>query len=140
MASFLKNNFSNYLWVTLFTIGIFFIFYLFLYRVPLDERNLLKNTKYTLAIVTSDWHYKDDSGVGVDYEYFINDKYYYKTSNIRVRKGEKYIIVYDSLNPNTHCLLNNYELSDTIIPPKNGWKYNEVPIPIDSAYIRNIIR
>lgn len=139
MVSFNKKNFINFIGIGVPIAAAFCILYLFVYKIPLDMRNLLKNTKYTVATVIHDWHYKNNHGTGVDYEYFVNGKYYYKTSNIRVQKGEQYILVYDSLNPNTHCLLTYYELTDSITPPKNGWKYEEIPIEIDSAEIREYI-
>lgn len=114
--------------------------YFYLIHLPHARKNTLKHSKYTIATIISDWHHRNDNGYGYDYDYFINGKRYRKTSNnVHAKKGERRLIMYDSLNPNHHCFLGYYELHDSITTPKNGWKYEQVPIAIDSAEIREYI-
>ena len=49
-------------------------------------KNISKRQKYTVASVISDWHHKDANGVGVDYEYIVNDRKYSNTINLDVKK------------------------------------------------------
>lgn len=51
-------------------------------------KDISKRKKYTLAIAISDWHHKDINGVGVDYEYFIEDRKYSNTINLDLKKGQ----------------------------------------------------
>lgn len=37
-------------------------------------KNISKRQKFTVALIISDWHHKDANGVGVDYEYIVNDR------------------------------------------------------------------
>lgn len=121
-------------------VGIFIIFYLFSLR---NQKTILKNQKYTLGIITSEFHHKTTGKpAGKDYEYKVRGRKYEKTaSRIRTKIGSKYLIIYDSLHPNRACLLRDYEINKEIkIEYKeDGWKPNEVPINIDTIQIRKFV-
>lgn len=106
----------------------------------INSRRLLKNAKYTVATVTSDWHHKNNTGVGVDYEYYVNEKSYGYTINLDLKKNEKYLIAYDSLKPSNCQILEIYPLTQNIISPINGWNLNELPIKINSEEIFDYIK
>lgn len=106
----------------------------------INSKSLLKNTKYTVATVTSDWHHKNNTGVGVDYQYYVNQKSYEYTINLDLKKNEKYLIAYDSLQPSNCQILEIYPLNQNIISPINGWNLNEVPININGEEILDYIK
>ena len=70
-----------------------------------DGNSINKNSKFTIATTVSEWHHKNNSGAGVDYEYIVNDKIYKKTRNVDAKKGDRYLIVFDSINPKRSCLI-----------------------------------
>ena len=98
-------------------------------------KNLIKYPKYTTAIIISDWHHKNTHGIGVDYEYYVNEKRYSYTVNLDLKKNNQYLLVYDSLKPSNCSILEMYPIIRDIPVPINGWKYNDVPIKIDSIEI-----
>ncbi len=104
-----------------------------------NKAKLLNNYKFTVARITTDWHYKNDNGIGVDYEYDVNKKKYSSTVNVDVKNNETYLLIYDSLNPRSCLVLEMYPIYDSIEPPKNGWKYEEVPIRVDTLRIKEHI-
>jgi len=104
-----------------------------------NKEQLLKNFKFTVARITSDWHYKNDNGIGVDYEYFVNKNRYSSTVNVDVKKNETYLLVYDSIKPRNCLVLEMYPIYDSIEPPKNGWKYEDLPIKVDTLRIKEHI-
>lgn len=106
----------------------------------INSRRLLENAKYTVATVTSDWHHKNNTGVGVDYEYYVNEKSYGYTINLDLKKNEKYLIAYDSLKPSNCQILEMYPLNSDIISPINGWDLNELPIKINSEEVFDYIK
>lgn len=105
----------------------------------INSKRLIKYTKYTTAIVTSDWHHKTNTGVGVDYEYHVNGRKYEYTINLDLKKNEKYLLAYDSLKPSNCVILETYPLNQNVISPVNGWNINELPIPVDSTTINDLI-
>lgn len=60
--------------------------------------DLLKSPKYTIGEAISDWHHKNNNGVGIDYKYHVNSITYSKTANISYQKGDKFLIIFDSIN------------------------------------------
>lgn len=105
----------------------------------INFKRLIKYTKYTTAIIKSDWHHKNNTGVGVDYEYSVNGKSYEFTINLDLKKNEKYLLAYDSLKPSNCQILEIYPLSKNIISPVNGWNLNEIPVKVNSEEIFNYI-
>ncbi len=105
----------------------------------INSKRLIKYTKYTTAIIKSDWHHKNNTGVGVDYEYSVNGKGYEFTINLDLKKNEKYLLAYDSLKPSNCQILEIYPLSKNIISPVNGWNLNEIPVKVNSEEIFNYI-
>ncbi|MDN4013379.1 hypothetical protein QX233_12960 [Chryseobacterium gambrini] len=102
-------------------------------------KNISKRKKYTLAVATSDWHHKNNNGIGVDYEYFIDSRKYYNTINLDLKKGQKYLLVFDSLHHENNVLLDIYPMDDFLSPPTNGWNIKELPIYVDTVKINNSI-
>lgn len=113
---------------------IFIIATLFLSQNNL--KNAKKNAKYTIAYVTSDWHQKNNRGVGTDFMYYVNGEKIEKTCANSLKKGSRYVVLYDSISPKNYIILYNHKLSNKIIAPVNGWDFNELPIKIDSADLK----
>ncbi|SHL32542.1 hypothetical protein [Chryseobacterium contaminans] len=104
---------------------------------------MLKNPRYTVGEAITDSHQKNNNGVGTDYQYQVNHKIYFKTTNCSYRKGDKFLIIFDSIKPKNAIVLGNYSienyLTDLKIPEK-GWKYQDVPFNIDSNIIRKYVQ
>ena len=98
--------------------------------------NRIKNSKFTIGQISSEWHTKSTfKNFGVDYEYKINDKTYSKQISVDLRKGNKYLVVYDSLSPKNAVLIPEYDMN-IYNSPKNGWNINELPIKINLDLIK----
>ncbi|MBT2622540.1 hypothetical protein [Chryseobacterium sp. ISL-6] len=104
-----------------------------------DAKRILKNPKYTIAVIVGDWHHKNNNGIGVDYEYMVNNQKYSSTINVDVKKGERYLLIFDSLKPKNHVLLDVYPIYESVNPPTKGWTLNEVRVKVDTAEIRNMV-
>ncbi|GEN69684.1 hypothetical protein [Chryseobacterium rhizosphaerae] len=102
-------------------------------------KNVSKRQKYTVALVISGWHHKDTHGIGVDYEYFVNNKKYSNTINLDLKKEQKYLLAFDSIVPENNVLLDIYPINDLSSFPINGWRIDELPIKVNSAEIHNLI-
>lgn len=102
---------------------------------------MLKQPKFTIAVISSKWHYKTTwKSPGVDFKLRINNEEFERTTRNNLKLGDKYLYIYDSLSYNySGMILLNYPLPDSIQSPKNGWRYDEVPIPIDSVRIRKYV-
>ena len=105
----------------------------------INSEQLVRYPKYTIAIITSDWHHKNGRGFGVDYKYSVSGKVYDLTRDVKVKKGEKYLLIYDSVKPRNCLVLEMYPIPDSIEIPENGWQYEDVPIKIDSSKIKEHI-
>lgn len=125
---------SKFYLILAFATLIFIVVTLFLSRNNL--KNAKKNAKYTIAYITSDWHQKNNRGVGTDFKYYVNDKKIEKTCANTLKKGTRYIVLYDSIHPKNYIMLYNHQLSDKITAPVNGWKLNQVPIKLDSTDLK----
>lgn len=100
---------------------------------------ILKNSKYTIGVATTDWHQKNNNGVGTDYKYHFKNLDYFSTTSYSYKKGDLFLIIFDSLKPKNSQVLSFYPVENYLIDlkiPKNGWKYNDVPFKIDSVEIR----
>jgi len=102
-------------------------------------KNVSNRQKYTSALVVSDWHHKNTNGIGVDYEYFVNNIKYTNTINLDLKRGQRYLLVFDSIEPVNNVILDIYPIYNTSSIPLNGWKINELPIKVDSTKINDII-
>lgn len=116
------------------TTAIVIIATLFLSRHELKSAK--RNAKYTIAYITSDWHQKNNNGVGTDFTYYVNGEEINKTCADNLRKGTRYIVLYDSIHPKNYIMLYNHQLLNNIKAPVNGWKFKEVPIKLDSADLK----
>ncbi|MCS4301259.1 hypothetical protein [Chryseobacterium sp. BIGb0232] len=106
-------------------------------------KKMLKNPKYTIGEATTDWHQKNNNGVGTDYKYWVNNKVYFKTTNFSYKKGDKFLIIFDSIKPKNVKVLGIYSIENYLIDlkvPEKGWKYQDVPFNIDSATIKKYLQ
>ncbi|MBM7419070.1 hypothetical protein M2254_000576 [Chryseobacterium sp. BIGb0186] len=102
-------------------------------------KQMLKNSKYTIGIATTDWHQKNNNGTGTDYKYHFKDLDYFSITSYSYKKGDSFLIIFDSLKPKNNQVLWLYPIENYLIDlkvPKDGWKYNDVPFKIDSVEIR----
>lgn len=102
-------------------------------------KEMLRNSKYTIAVATTDWHQKNNNGVGTDYKYHFKNADYFSTTNYSYKKGDSFLIILDSLKPKNSKVLSVYNIENYLIDlkvPNDGWKYMEVPFNIDSVEIR----
>ena len=105
------------------------------------EQKLLENYKFTVGEISSEWHSKTTfKSFGIDYFYNLNKQKY---EGIAKKKdlviGEKYLVIYDSVELKFGKLLPMYPLPDSIEPPPNGWRLDEVPIEVDWKKIEKYI-
>jgi len=89
----------------LLIIPIFYIFSIF--RI----NKLIKNQKFTIGEISSEWHTKTTNKTfGIDYSYVVKNKKYVGQTKENLKISEKYLVVFDSLNPNNATLISEYGL------------------------------
>jgi hypothetical protein len=106
-------------------------------------KQMLKRPKYTIGEATTDWHQKNGNGVGTDYKYQVRDKIYFGTTSCSYKKGNRFLVIFDSVKPKNARVLGIYfienHLTNLRIPIK-GWKYLDVPFDIDSNTIKKYVK
>ncbi|EFK33476.1 Uncharacterised protein [Chryseobacterium gleum] len=121
-----------------------FVFIIFcLISSNLGVNDLLKSPKYTIGEAISDWHQKNNNGLGTDYKYQVDNKIYFKTTSCFYKKGDKFLIIFDSIKPKNAKVLDIYSIENYLIDlkvPSKGWKYKDVPFNIDSNTIKKYIQ
>ncbi|CEJ71542.1 hypothetical protein BN1195_03891 [Chryseobacterium oranimense G311] len=138
----IKKIISEKFHIIILTFTLIFIIFC-LISASLGINNILKSPKYTIGEATSDWHYKNNNGVGIDYKYHVNGITYSKTAIFSYQKGDKFIIIFDSIEPNNSAILNIYSIENYLIDlkvPSKGWKYQDVPFNIDSNTIKKYVQ
>ena len=106
-------------------------------------KSFRKYPKYTIATISSDFHYrKTGKGSGYDYTYTINNKKYEGTNpKGYFKKGESYLIVYDSTFPKSSILFEKVNVTDsTYTLPKNGWNLRDIPFKVDTLTIKEEVK
>lgn len=132
----LKKNFH----IIFIVFAVFVIIYGFI-SSNINSKRLIKYSKFTVAEIISDWHYKNNTGIGVDYVYSVNNRKYNYTINLDLKKGERYLLVYDSLIPSNCRVLDIYPILDKeITPPANGWKDKDVPIVLNTKSVIDVVK
>lgn len=135
----MKSFFKSYYHIILCVFPIVWMIYLYFFS-NVEINHILKNSKYTVTVITSDWHTKSGfKSFGIDYEYHVDGKLYIKQTLKKLMKSQKYLLVFDSLNPQNARILEMYPLYDSINLPENGWTYKQVPISIDSIQIKEYV-
>ena len=107
----------------------------------LGNRSFQKHTKYTVAKVISDYHYRNTrGGSGYDYSFILNGKLYNRTeSKGNFIKGNYYLMAYDSTSPKSTQLL-EINITDSLNQSCiNGWTLKEIPFKVDTVYIKKKI-
>ncbi|MGX9985027.1 hypothetical protein [Soonwooa purpurea] len=128
----MKNKNVIY-WIPLFLIIIFGLI-----NSRITSQNIIKNSKFTTAVVVDE--YLEGRRSTRDYEYIVQKrKYKNSISEKDVLIGDKYLIIYDSLNPKNCALLLMYPIEKKY-KNNNEWKYNEVPFKIDTLLIQKYVR
>ena len=104
---------------------------------------LREHPKYTIATISSDFHYrKTGKGSGYDYTYTINGKKYEGTNpKDYFKKGETYLIAYDSAFPKSSILFEKINVTDsTYTLPQNGWNLRDIPFKVDTLAIKEEVK
>lgn len=135
----MKNNKNIKLIKTFVFICCSIIFCVLIYKDYLEYLSFKKNTKYSIAKVISNYHGRHTfGGAGYDYIFYINHKTFNATdgTNGDFIKGNKYLVAYDSISVHKKKLL-KINITDSIFTfPKNGWRLDEIPFKVDTAYTR----
>lgn len=125
--------------IPLILIVTFFIIMYFFDKYRADS--LKNNYKFTVAKITSDFHYKNGNGTGCDFIYYIENREYTGAVDTRnVIKGKCYLIAYDSSGKT-----NRTQFFENIIIPKNinipleGWSLKGIPFKVDTISIKKKI-
>lgn len=110
---------QNYWWAVLLSLGATLWIYA---RYASTNRN--QRAKYTIGFTTGDWNI-GRSGVHYIYKYKVNSVDYESadvgTGN-GVRKGTRFVVKYDSLEPDISLGYFEYVIPDSIHQtPPNGW-------------------
>ena len=134
------KKFINQYWFLTFCSCIIIFFIALWYKSNQWMISLQKNSKFTICYVVSDWHQKNNRGVGADLEFLVNGIMIKRTANYDLKKGDKYLVMYDSLKPSNYLLLYNHQIKEKVIAPSNGWKFNEIPILIDSTDLKEYFK
>lgn len=140
MSVIMKNN-KKIKFIIILTLICCSIFSVFIYRDYQECLSFKKNTKYSIAKVISNYHGRHTfGGAGYDYIFYINHKTFKATDGMDgdFKKGNKYLVAYDSISVRKKMLKINITDS-TFIPPKNGWRLEEIPFKVDRTYIRKEI-
>ncbi|WP_431612421.1 hypothetical protein [Chryseobacterium sp. 'Rf worker isolate 10'] len=127
--------------ILLISVLVFIIFCFF--DENLWVKKMLKTPKYTIGEAVTDWHQKNYNGVGTDYKYQVSNKIYFKTTNCSYKKGDKFLIIFDSIKPKNAKVLDIYSIENYLIDlkvPSKGWKYEDVPFNIDSNMIKKYVQ
>lgn len=135
------KNFKRYEIVVYLIIVVVFYFVISFFAEK-DKSSLLKNIKFTEAIIKSDFHYKNTSGgAGYDFIYYVNHIPYHRTvSRGNYKTYGKYLIAYDSLEPRNYEIFNHIEITDsTYSSPENGWRIDKIPFKVNSKELLEYI-
>ncbi len=96
---------------------------------------MIKNQKFTIGEISSEWHTKTTNKTfGIDYSYVVKNKKYVGQTKENLKISEKYLVVFDSLNPNNATLISEYGLNN-YKSNFDGWTFKNVPFKIDSIFV-----
>lgn len=114
------------------------------------NQKMLKNTKYTIANISSDFYYNKGSGNGYDYKFKYERGFVQSHINGNFVFGRKYLIAYDSTTiKNGYVLLDKFDVTDSIakyhiesVPGGylEGWSLEKIPFQYDKSDIEYDVR
>lgn len=142
MSTGIKNLFIRYWKETIFVLGIIAVIIYSIFSQDYKTYNLKNNPKFTIGIISSDWHSKTTSKPpGKDYSFILKGKKFEHTTPVSksvYQLGDRFLVMYDSLKPEKAAILiDYYEIPANISVPKNGWRLDEIPLKVDSQKIMN---
>lgn len=130
----------------LLIIGLLFFVFILWQKNTSNINKILKNPKFTIGIINSDYHHKTTfKPPGHDYYFIVGNETYHGVASTNTECngkniGFKFLVIYDAVSNNNFASLCFYPVPDNIRAPKNGWTLNEVPIEIDFERIKNFIK
>jgi hypothetical protein len=106
---------------------------------------MLKNTKYTVGKITSNYSFDKANGNGYDYKFMYNDDQRFAHQNGEFIPGRKYLVAYDSVNiKNGFFILDKYDITDSLAKYhiyeeydnyNIGWSLQKIPFKYDKTNI-----
>ncbi len=130
-------------------IGWIFYIYKFVYIGPPKE-DMLKNTKYTIGKVTSEYYNAKPNGYGYDYRFKYGSEVRKGHRNGEFRLGRRYLVAYDSTTiKNGYVILDQFDVTDSLakyhIEEKygdypQGWSLEKIPFQYDKSDIEYEVR
>lgn len=130
-------------------LGCIFYIYKFVDKYPLKE-DMLKNTKYAIGQITSDYYISKGNGGGYDYRFRYGNKIMESHQNGEFKFTRYYLVAYDSTNiKNGFLILDKFDVTDSIakyhIEKKygdyfQGWSLEKIPFQYDKSDIEYEVR
>ena len=147
----MKNLKEEHYLVILSLIGLF----LAIVYKAYDNRNepnekMLKNTKYTVVKILSDFYGNRGSGNGYDYRFVYENGFKEGHMNGNFVFGRKYLVAYDSTNiKNGYIILDQFDVTDSLSKYhieyiqggyREGWSLEKIPFRYDKSDIEYAVR
>jgi|SRR5690606_20312473 len=104
------------------------------YFIYYQDKNLFKNSRYTISISIKNTYGRGNSGV--KYKYFVNGIEYFAwdATNKKSIENNRYFIIYNKEKPHQSTFFVDCPVPDSIKNfPKNGWE--KIPIPNYQSYV-----
>ncbi|MBP2618622.1 hypothetical protein J2772_003815 [Chryseobacterium jejuense] len=127
----------------------FLYIYKFVYIGPPKEV-MLKNTKYTIGKVTSEYYNAKPNGYGYDYRFKYGSEVRKGHRNGEFKLGGRYLVAYDSTNiKNGYVILDKFDVTDSLVKYHieqeygdypQGWSLEKIPFQYDKSDIEYEVR
>ena len=121
-------------WFRKYWSGLLFgVFAAFLFWALHDRELMNQRAKYTVGYITG-WHFSAKNGKYFEFRFSVADSIYEGASlsdkGMATANGSRFVVKYDSLNPETNVGYFNLAIPDSIRqPPRRGWLLPPFPIP-----------